>query len=93
MLDAGLHNWAHFPNRRKTLPTNDALNESKKNLVKLSYDQTGDIWLSFKIEDEIVTEIKKYGTYDFYIMHTLLSERFSSTFRNIYNFVDVGACC
>ena len=70
---------------------NDISNNPTKNLAKLSYDQTGDIWLSFKIEDEIVREIKKYGTYDFYIMHTLLSARFSSTFRNIDSFVDVGA--
>lgn len=75
----------------KLLPLNDALHKFKNSLVKLSYEQTGDIWLSFKIEDEIVREIKKYGTYDYYIMHTLLSDRFSSTFRNVYNFVDVGA--
>lgn len=70
---------------------NRSLENYQKNLIKLSYEQTGDIWLSFKIEDEIVREIKKFGTYDFYIMYTLLSDRFCSTFRRIDNFIDVGA--
>jgi len=67
------------------------MESSSKHEVVLTYDRVGKSSLTYEVDDEIVKEIRKLGTYDFYVLYTLLDPRFEVMFRPLTTIIDIGA--